>query len=142
MPAYSFQKQFVGPVERGEKTHTIRGKRKSRPKAGQRFVGYYAMRTKQCRKLLDSTITRVQDIGIEIGSLYCDYIAGEHVVLVQPRIAIDGDGLADDEMEALARRDGFSDLRAMMLFWPREVLPFHGDLIHWKFPADQPSTHL
>jgi hypothetical protein len=135
MPAYSFQKQFCAPVEKGTKTHTIRGKRKNRPKPGQTFYGYYGMRTKQCRKLLQSTITRVQDIRIEVASLYTDYIAGEHVILARPRIVIDGEELADDEMETLARRDGFSDLRAMMMFWPKEVLPFIGDIIHWRFPA-------
>lgn len=133
MPAYSFQKQFVPFVESGAKTHTIRGKRKNRPRPGQIFYGYYAMRTKQCRKLIQSTITRVQDIKIEVASLYADYIDGEHVILTHPRIVIDGEGLAEDEMETLARRDGFSDLRAMMLFWPKEVLPFTGDVIHWSF---------
>lgn len=132
MPAYSFQKQFVPFVESGEKTHTIRGKRKNRPKPGQTFYAYYGMRTKQCRKLLESSITRVQDILIDVDHLYCDYIDAEHIMLVYPRIVIDGESLADDEMEALARRDGFSDLRAMMMFWPRQVLPFSGDIIHWK----------
>lgn len=131
MPAYSFQKQFVEPVETGAKTHTIRGKRKNRPKPGQTFYGYYAMRTKQCRKLLQSVITRVQDIKIEVASLYPDYIDGDHVILTNPRITIDGEELAEDEMETLARRDGFSDLRAMMMFWPKDVLPFTGDIIHW-----------
>ena len=132
MPAHSFQKQFVPFVESGAKTHTIRGKRKNRPKPGQPFYGYYAMRTKQCRKLIQSVITRVQDITIEVASLYCDYIAGEHVILTHPRIVIDGESLAEDEMELLARKDGFSDLRDMMMFWPKDVLPFSGDIIHWK----------
>lgn len=135
MPAYSFQKQFVPFVESGDKTHTIRGKRKARPKPGQAFYGYYAMRTKQCRKLIQSTITKVQDIRIEVASLYTDYIAGEHLILVHPNIVIDGESLAEDEMESLARKDGFSDLRTMMMFWPRQVLPFSGDIIHWRFPA-------
>lgn len=133
MPAYSFQKQFVEPVETGAKTHTIRGKRKNRPKPGQTFYGYYAMRTKQCRKLLQSVITRVQDIKIEVASLYTDYIDGDIAILTNPRITIDGEELAEDEMETLARRDGFSDLRAMMMFWPKDVLPFTGDLIHWRY---------
>jgi hypothetical protein len=140
MPAYSFQKQFVDPVERGDKTHTIRGKRKSLPKAGHRFVGYYAMRTKQCRKLIDSTITRVQDICIETSERICEYRGGEHYFYAYPRITIDGEILARDEMEALARRDGFPDLFTMMSFWPDEKRPFDGDLIHWKFPAEKPTT--
>ena len=137
MPAYSFQKQFVPFIESGEKTHTIRGKRKSRPKPGQTFYGYYAMRTKQCRKLIQSTITRVQDIVIEVDHRYCDYIEGEHVILVHPKMTIDGEVLADDEMETLARRDGFGDLRSMMMFWPDARLPFSGDIIHWRKEAGE-----
>lgn len=123
MPAYSFQKQFVPFVESGAKTHTIRGKRKARPRPGQTFYAYYAMRTKQCRKLLESVITRVQDITIQRVT-----VLGSEYAL----IAIDGQTLAPDEMEALARRDGFANLSTMMEFWPTERTPFHGDIIHWK----------
>lgn len=126
MPAYSFQKQFVPFVESGAKTHTIRGKRKNRPQPGQIFYGYYAMRTKQCRKIIHSTITCVQDITIEFVQ------AGAHERNYH-RITVDGEVLAIDEMEALARRDGFAHLSAMMQFWPSERLPFHGDIIHWAF---------
>jgi hypothetical protein len=129
MPAYSFQKQFVPFIESGEKTHTIRGKRKGRPKPGQPFYGYYGMRTKQCRKILDGVITRVQDITIQRVA-----VTGSEYAL----IAIDGEMLTPDEMEALARRDGFADLRAMMEFWPDERLPFYGDIIHWK-PGPHPG---
>jgi hypothetical protein len=125
VPAYSFQKQFVPFVESGAKTHTIRGKRKARPQPGQTFYGYYAMRTKQCRKIIHSTITKVQDISIELvraGAFARNY----------HRITIDGEVLSLDEMAALARQDGFHDLSAMMEFWPATRLPFHGDIIHWK----------
>lgn len=127
MPAYSFQKQFVPPVERGEKTHTIRGKRKHRPKPGQKFYGYYAMRTKQCRKLIESTITRVQDIIINPAH---PEAAADFGVAV----FIDGIMLAHDECEQLAVRDGFPDFATMVSFWDGR-LPFNGDIIHWKFPG-------
>jgi hypothetical protein len=130
MPAYSFQKQFVPFVESGAKTHTIRGKRQNRPKPGQTFYGYYAMRTKQCRKVIQSTITRVQDITIELVK------AGPRE-RNHHRITVDGEVLAADEMQALAVRDGFADLFAMMRFWPVERLPFSGDIIHWKFPPHE-----
>lgn len=134
MPAYSFQKQFVPFVESGAKTHTIRGKRKNRPHPGQKFYGYHGMRTKQCRKLIESVITRVQDITIEELERRVEYRDGAHTFFDYPKITIDGEVLADDEMESLARSDGFADLFAMMQFWPVQVRPFHGDLIHWKFP--------
>ena len=136
MPAYSFQKQFVPFVESGAKTHTIRGKRKARPKPGQPFYGYYAMRTKQCRKLIESTITRVQDIRIEAGERVFDETVraaeGLNVWWTVPNITIDGEVLARDEAEALAVRDGFRDLLEMSDFWPPERLPFEGDIIHWR----------
>lgn len=136
MPAYSFQKQFCEPVETGRKTHTIRGKRKNRPKPGQPFYGYYAMRTKQCRKLIQSTITRVQDITIERGKRVADTEAREGVTVYWnvPIISIDGDVLARDEAEQLAVRDGFRDLLEMSDFWPPQRLPFSGDIIHWRKP--------
>lgn len=127
MPAYSFQKQFVPAVESGEKTHTIRSKRKARPKAGQRFVGYYAMRTKQCRKLIDSTITKVRDIRIIESSLHVRFVTVDDVTL------------CEDECEQLAVRDGFKDFATMMTFWDGRT-PFDGDLIHWKFPGVKPEV--
>jgi uncharacterized protein YqfB (UPF0267 family) len=126
VPAYSFQKQFVPFVESGEKTHTIRGKRKNRPKPGQVFYGYYAMRTKQCRKIIHSTITSVQDITIEL-------VRGPIHVRNVHRITVDGEVLAADEMNQLAVRDGFTDLRHMMQFWDGR-LPFEGHIIHWRKP--------
>jgi hypothetical protein len=136
MPAYSFKAQFVVPVETGTKNHTIRNKRKARPQPGQRFVGYYGMRTKQCRKLIESVITRVQDIRIEAGERVFDKtvraVEGMDVWWTIPKITIDGEVLARDEAEALAVRDGFKDLLEMSDFWPPERLPFTGDIIHWK----------
>lgn len=124
MPAYSFQQQFCSPVERGDKTHTIRGKRKHRPKPGQPFYGYYAMRTKQCRKLIESTITRVQDIEIILGPFGME-------------ITLDGERLSPDEIVALAKRDGFDSAASMEKFWVGRY-PFEGDIIHWKFPGVKP----
>lgn len=137
MPAFSFQKQFVPFIESGEKTHTIRAKRKNRPQPGQPFYGYYAMRTKQCRKLVQSTITRVQDITIEHGKRRLadtDSREGMTVYWNPPKITIDGEVLARDEAEQLAVRDGFRDLLDMSDFWPPQRLPFFGDIIHWRKP--------
>ena len=125
MPAYSFKERFIPKIESGDKTHTIRGKRKARPLPGQKFVGFYAMRTKHCRKIIESVITQVQDIMIEVNNR-------RHMYYLDFRI--NGNLLAHDEMETLAVRDGFSCLREMMEFWEGR-LPFSGDIIHWKFPG-------
>jgi hypothetical protein len=97
-----------------------------------------SMRTKQCRKLIQSVITRVQDIRIERGERVCDTEVraseGLNVYWNVPKITIDGEVLARDEAETLAVRDGFRDLLAMSDFWPPERLPFDGDIIHWQYP--------
>jgi hypothetical protein len=48
-----------------------------------------------------------------------------------PAITIDSNVLSSDEMETLARRDGFTSLFHMMQFWDGR-LPFVGHVIHWK----------
>ena len=135
MPAYSFQAQFIPAIESGLKTHTIRGERRFRPRAGQPCFGYYAMRTKQCRKLFESTITRVGDIVLtDSGRRFKGFdeaVNGEYLFGIYPQIEIDGTRLADDEMEALAVRDGFTSLHHMSGFWDLNHT-FRGNIIHWK----------
>jgi len=135
MPAYSFQTQFVPAIESGLKTHTIRAKRKARPRAGQPFYAYHAMRTKQCRKLLESSITRVGDIWIvDSGRRFKGFdeaVNGRHLFGIYPQIEIDGERLADDEMEQLAINDGFLSLWHMSGFWDLNTR-FNGDMIHWR----------
>lgn len=129
MPAFSFKKQFVPFVESGEKTHTIRAKRKNRPRPGQAFYAYYGMRTKQCRKLLQSTITRVQDIRISDHEM----VGGDFTALRGlPLVTVDGIELDRSELEQLAKRDGFRDAAHFWNFWSDGDLPFRGDIIHWK----------
>ena len=135
MPAYSFQQQFIPAIESGLKTHTIRAKRKQRPRPLQPFYGFYAMRTKQCRRLFTSTITKVGDLVLTAsGRKFAGFNAvvdGLHQFGIYPQIEIDGIRLADDEMEALAIRDGFKSLFHMSGFWDLNKT-FNGDLIHWK----------
>ena len=66
MPAYGFKYRFARKVETGEKLHTIRALRKDgrRPKVGQPMHAYEGMRTKKCRILLLSTISKVEAIRI------------------------------------------------------------------------------
>jgi hypothetical protein len=62
MSAYNFQAQFEGALISGAKGTTIRADRKDRrvPKVAEVFDAYVGMRTKNCRRLFRSTITRVQ----------------------------------------------------------------------------------
>lgn len=132
MPTLSFKKQFCGRVEAGEKTHSLRSKRKRAWKVGDYLGLYYALRTKQKRLLGKTTVVALQDVSIHLRSV------GEGELFAFD-ITIDGELLTPDEAESFARRDGFQDLSAMRLFWIVENRMiaddvWRGDLIHWKFP--------
>lgn len=126
MPALNFMKQFVARVEDGSKGHSIRRKRKRAWKVGDRLALYTGMRTRACRLLFRTVVTKVQDILIAVVP------DAEWAV-----IKIDDVLLMPDEMEAFAQADGFADHAAMMAFWQKtHTLPFHGDIIHWKYPGE------
>lgn len=118
MGLYGFKRQFVAPIKAGTKTHTIRGLRKHPDKAGNVVHLYYALRTSRCELIGRYYCTRVDDLLIDKAG----------------NIHICGSSLTLDEMEHLACRDGFADLRAMLNFWDGR-LPFEGHIIHWR-PLD------
>ena len=130
-----FKTQFAGYVEEGSKTHTIRARRKTRPKIGEICHCYTGLRTKQARLLGRWRCVKVERIMI--------YERGDKTFGVE----IEGVELSTDEKNALAWRDGFrTELRAgafavMMRFWMKthgnaegpESFVFEGDLIHWNY---------
>ena len=124
MPAFSFKKQFVAPIQAGTKRHTIRGERKDGrvpAKVGDNISLFCGMRTKGCFRILPGTVlcTKVQPIQIYDGCL------GLH------RIMVDGTELDIGESECLAKADGFNGWRDMARFWDGR-LPFKGFIIHWR----------
>lgn len=129
MPLYNFQKRFVPMIESGAKAHTIRAKRKRRPKVGETCYLYTGCRTKAVRKLGDSPCTRVQDIRIENTGICYEPKTATH--FFSQTIWIDGEQLGQDEADLLAVADGFSCFNEMMSFWTGRF-PFEGDLIHWR----------
>ena len=120
MVAYNFQKQFADAVERGEKTQTIRAPRKNgHAKVGDNLQLYYGMRTKQCRKLLDTKCTRSVNITVKRDSV---------VVSGGDRITIKGNALF-----WFASDDGFDSWQHMRdWFDDKYGLPFSGVLISWE----------
>ena len=124
MPAFNFQQRFASYVESGEKTQTIRTKRKNRPQVGQKAFCYTLMRTKKCRKLGEWEINRVYDVKI-----------------LQDGVWLNGDALTSSDLDLFAMRDGFTRWEAMRdWFSVTHGLPFSGDLIKWhnaprQFPA-------
>lgn len=140
MVAYSFQSQFVDPIEAGTKRQTIRaiGKRRhARP--GDALQLYTGMRTRACRKILalDPTCLDVQGIEIHISQRILKttrYHPSPTPVFVIDRIIINGVELcALKNLEDLARADGFDTLADMADFWGRTHGPgiFVGALITW-----------
>lgn len=146
-----FKRRFAPFVEDGSKTHTIRSKRKVRPKVGETCHCYVDPRQKSMRLLGRFECVRVQDI--EIGTRLTRN--NEYVGYIK----IDGAALSPDECDLFAWRDGFrydgtvmeitdpplhrhvGSFKLMLDYWlnertrngKKDPLPFHGDVIHWRY---------
>jgi hypothetical protein len=129
MGLYNFKPQFVEPILKARKTHTIRAVRKHPDKPGDTMHLYTGLRRKGAWLIGRVECAKVETITIrEESSIKFDDATG-HLFAVK----IDGQKLAADECEQLARRDGFSSFREMMDFWEGR-LPFRGQIIHWRNP--------
>lgn len=118
MPAYNFKECFAGDVERLIKRQTIRKKRKRRTKPGEQLYLYTGMRTKKCRKLLDTVCRDVQSVEIDVGGID----VGDHRMLIDSPAA-----------DRFAKADGFPDSQTMIKWFSDSYgLPFRdGVVIYW-----------
>ena len=124
MPAYNFKKQFAPLVESGEKRQTIRQPRKRKTVKGDKLYLYTGMRTKNCRKLAETTCKNV--FGIEIKSKTEIVVTGQH--LAYPGSV----SLGYDDMLDLAMADGFETISEFTAFFENQYgLPFAGEVIQW-----------
>lgn len=126
-----FKARFVPMIEDGSKTHTIRAKRKTRPRVGETCHCYTGLRHKGARLLGRWPCVKVEDILV--------YERGDATL----GITIEGVELSVAEKNALAWRDGFRGngkrfaFAEMAEYWlkvhPVEEGPFvfEGDVIHW-----------
>ena len=124
MGLYNFQQRFAAKVESGEKTHTIRARRKLPAKVGETLYLYTGLRQPGARKLIEAKCTKVEEVRIEQSPAWS---WGNRAV-----VFVGGVLLSTDEKEQLAVRDGFADWADMEKFWDGR-LPFLGDMIHWRF---------
>jgi hypothetical protein len=115
MGLYNFKSQFVPKILAGEKTHTIRAVRANPDKPGNTLHLYTGLRHKGAQLLMRAQCSKVEAIEIS----------------PEGDILIDGTELGEDEIEQLARRDGFESHAEMMRFWEGR-LPFTGHIIHWR----------
>jgi hypothetical protein len=117
MPAYNFKQQFADKVQKRIKRQTIRAERKDGyvPKVGAAFIGYTGMRTKNCRKLVESRISKVLPI------------------LIRPTgIWLDGRRLDMAEATTIAMLDGFENADEMRGWFAKaHGESFDGWLIRW-----------
>lgn len=116
MAAINFQKQFVGPIERGEKRQTIR--RTARAKVGQSLQLYTGMRTKACRKIVspDPICTMC------------------HYVHLAPDGITFGNAALFPSADEFARQDGFRDYAEMHAWFKGRYGEDHfiGFVIRWE----------
>lgn len=145
MVAYSYKARFVAPIAVGlgieiprwpglvipagfeirPKRQTIRAHGKRRhAREGETLQLYYAMRTKQCRKIGDARCTEALPIKLYFGigdELGVD-IAGDYFCGSTP-------------VNEFARSDGFENTKEMVDFWRKEhasIDQFEGVLIRWE----------
>ncbi len=122
MPALNFKNQFVPKILSGDKSSTIRGKRKNPIKPGDRLILYTGMRTKLCQP---------------IGTAICDFI--RPVIIAEDNPLTFFQSLNEwhtmpiEDLYRMCVNDGFSDYEEMKTFFRNQYgLPFEGDLITWK----------
>lgn len=126
-----FRVEFEPYVKDGSKPHTIRARRKIRPRVGETCHCYVGLRTKGARLLGRWECVKVEEIRIRWTGR-----AGN-----TPRVAVAGKRLNVRECNALAWRDGFRSrgrefaFAEMMKFFAGR-LPFVGDLIHWRYTRE------
>ena len=127
MPAYSFKERFVPMILNGEKTQTIRTKRKHQAKAGDPLYLFYGMRTKFCKRLLNTTCTAVKKIEIKrTGSVY---INGRKLTILEKDTLAYNDGFRNEHMPETKA----NCFQVMFRWWKQtHALPFIGDIIYWQ----------
>ncbi len=142
MVVYSFDRQFIEPIQLGvrnpfadgAKLQTIRAHRKRHARAGEMLQLYCGMRTKHCMKIVpDQECEDVFNIRFEVAK---SGIKDIYIGLSEPRYEL-------PKINEFAQEDGFSDADAMHGFWLAshgEGL-FEGVLIKWFPEAFQAARY-
>ena len=141
MPLLNFKQQFVDPIERGSKRHTIRATRKVPIRVGDKLYLYCGLRHKGAFRILPEPQTCTKTYNIQIHIVFISSACQ----LKEEKVILDGQKLDTSEMETLAQADGFSDWNQMRWFWIKthgkakramgsrySIVNFTGQIIHWK----------
>lgn len=103
MVAYSFHAMFAPAVEANFKRQTVRADRRRHARVGEAVQLYAAMRTRQCRKLVN-----IDPICVEVAPIRLVIDRDHPQILVS--IDINGSSLNSIEIEQFAWADGFGAL--------------------------------
>lgn len=126
MPAINFKAEFADQVKTMQKRQTIRMRGKRRPPhVGEPLMLYTGMQTQYCRKLIDAVCVSVDPISI---SIWSKTVQMPRQFGAETRWAF----LDDQEIEALAKADGFPSAGAFFAwFAENHGDTFSGYLIKW-----------
>ena len=130
MAAYSFQRQFIEPIQAGTKVQTIRavGKRRH-AKVGGQLQLYFGMRTKHCRKIVDDKpCLRVDPVRLDFVNMVV-FVGPDDAEIDELTVMADAERLA-----LFAVADGFKNWDELVAFW-RVFHPgvdyFEGVMVGW-----------
>lgn len=132
MVAYNFQKQFADAIQSAQKRQTVRAIRKNgHARIGEKLQLYTGLRTKACRKLIDSDAicTSVDEVEIHIKT-----------TAEIEKIIVGKKELNNQEIEEFAAADGF---KASAGYSARDAMAtffqkchgngiFRGNVIRWE----------
>jgi hypothetical protein len=143
MVAYSFQRRFVAPICTGlgreiprgffetmqtdhtPKRQTIRKDRKRHARPGELMQLYHGMRTRQCFLIGEARCISANEIRINFNM---------HPV-IDVLTSQGWERYAGDNLDAFARRDGFSNWNDMSAFWREQHPKMFSEFIA---PVDNP----
>lgn len=111
---------FVEKIKVKEKIHTIRKDPNNRWRVGMSIQFATGVRTKHYRQFKVGDCKGLQSISIR--PMPCD-------IFGQSRVIVDGNDLSYQQIEQLAKNDGFDSLND---FWDWFNKDFDGWIIHWS----------
>lgn len=115
-----FKEQFVEPIKKGVKIHTIREDKHGRWQIGRKIHLATGVRTKNYKLFATAVCTNVDIIKIYFAPM-----------AKLPVIIVNDNKLTLEQMIDLAKNDGFNDLIELVEWF--EYKDFEGRIIYWKY---------
>lgn len=116
MPAVNFKPQFALAVVEHRKRTTIR--KGARFEVGDKFYGYYGMRTKRCSLLVQGVVIHADPITV----------LADSVIFMRQSLKP-----GSPTLDALVKADGFQSHQEFFAFFStNHKLPMRGQLIEWE----------